>query len=659
MTQFHGDGTGASFSPVAIEVYSNAYLDISFNTLARLTCGSASGGLGIHSASANAKLHHNIVQSTGCSKDVYIDLDYGGQKLAPWSNLLLSIANYNGNLVDQGNVLNFNPGFVDPNNGNFRLANDSPAVNAGMTLLDTVQMGFFGPGYDLDQQLRPTGLHYDIGAYESAVNDGAPQVLTVTSTSDDAEDTRSLRHAINTANAQVGTAQEIRFNIPGGCPKVILLDDELPDITDSLYVNGYSQPGSVQNDLDVGSDASVCILIAPAVGGVSHALQVPTGQPAATRLVVSGIGFGSSLAEFTATAIALRAGSGHRIEGNVFGGLLPNSVSTLGNLQRGVLIRGTAADVTVGGEENFARNYFASMLNNALVITDSTTSGHVIRNNYFGLTPNGLNAQANTAQAISATGGSDVSIIDNVIDASAVGIYVSGASTTAFTIQGNKIGVNAIGIGIADDANDVGIEFGGGTGQHVVGYPANGNITVGTFSNDIRNNNTAGVLLGPSAGNYISVRGNRLEANGRSGSGLGIDLGALGALANDAGDADDGPNTQQNHPVIKSSTATGATRQIKAQLATNANEAIRIDFYRSPSCPKGATGANATTYVGSIDVNSGAGGVLANLVAQVAPSGAPAYVTATATTSVGDTSELAPCFAEDTIFVDGVETEGF
>ena len=249
-----GDGPGPAFAPVGIEAYSNAYVDISFNTLARLTCLSAAGGLIIRSANPNTKLHHNIVQTTGCSKDVFIETDYGGRKLTPWSNLLLSIANYNGNLADQGNVLAFDPGFVDAFNGNFRLENDSPAVNAGMTLIDAVLMGFFGPGLDLDGQLRPTGLHYDIGAYESAVNDGAPAVITVTNTSDDADDVHSLRHAINTANAQVGTTQEIRFDIPGGCPQLILLGDEQPDVTDSLYINGYSQPGSTMNtDVSFGS----------------------------------------------------------------------------------------------------------------------------------------------------------------------------------------------------------------------------------------------------------------------------------------------------------------------------------------------------------------------------------------------------------------------
>jgi hypothetical protein len=484
-------------------------------------------------------------------------------------------------------------------------------------------------------------------------------VLKVTNTSDDVNDGGSLRHAINQANTQIGTAQRIVFDIPGGCPQLILLDAALPDITDPLVIDGYSQPGAQPNspDSDIGSDAVVCILIAPAAS-MTHALEVPAGQPDSTQLTVDGVGFGTSFFSFSGAAIELRSGSNHFVTGSVFGGVLPSTATALGSLVRGVLIRGTATGVTIGGQENRARNYFGGLVNNAIVITDTTTSGHVIENNYIGVTPNGLSAQANAADGISATGGTDVTIRNNTIAASVRGILLSGSSTKNFTIQGNRIGVNAAGVGVAAHANNVGIEIGGASAEHVIGFAPTQNLQTGTFSNDIRNNNTAGINLNAFAGSYISIRGNRLEANGRDGTGLGIDLGSLGALANDSGDGDSGPNTLQNHPVIKLSSPNGVTRQVTAALSTSASQSLRIDFYRSPQCPNGATGANATTFVGSVDVNSGASGVVKSFAAQVASSGAPAYLTATATTSAGNTSELAPCFAEDTIFADGAEPPG-
>jgi len=663
MTPVYFIGSTIDFAPVGIDIGNNEDPpQISFNTFANINCEGTPGGVMVHAGGPNLALHHNIFQTTGCSDDIFIDPTYSGQAVTPISNLFSNIGgSYSGNIADNGNVNNFNPLFVNSATGDYRLQNGSPAVNAGQTLIGMAQRALAASYYDLDGGFRPVGTHFDIGAFESQVNDGAPPVLTVTNVSDDIDDSGSLRHAIKMANMQIGTAQRIAFNIPGACPHVILLDSPLPDITDPLVIDGYSQPGAQPNSPEseigkVGSDAVICILLAPAAS-MSHALEVPGGEPDTTQLTVDGLGFGSSFFSFSGAAIELLAGSSHFVTGSAFGGALPTTGAALGSLQRGVLLRGTAHNATIGGPENRARNYFGDMLNNAIVITDSTTSGHVIQNNYIGVTPNGLSAQANAADGISATGGTDVTIDDNTIAASNRGILISGASTKYFTVTRNRIGVNAAGVGVAAQANDVGIEIGGSTGEHVIGYGVNQNLATGTFSNDIRNNNTAGISVNPFAGNYVSIRGNRIEANGRDGTGLGIDLGGLGQLDNDGGDADTGPNRSQNYPRIKGSAPNGATRQVKGVLNSNANEVFRIDFFRSPTCPKGATGANATTFVGSIDVNAGAIGI-ANFTAQVAPAGAPAYLTATATSSVNNTSELAPCFAEDTIFADGLQPPG-
>jgi len=664
MTPIFFDDATIDYAPVGINIGNNEDIpQITFNTFANLECLATPGAVMVHAGGPNLALHHNIFQSTGCTDDIYIDPTYNGQPVKPISNLFLGIGgSYTGNLADNGNVINFNPLFVNSATGNFRLQNASPAVNAGQSLIGMAQRALAASYYDLDFQFRPIGTHFDIGAYESLVNDGAPAVLTVTNTSDDIDDNGSLRHAINQANTQIGTPQRIVFNLPGACPQVILLDSALPDITDSLVIDGYSQPGAQPNSPEseigsVGSDAVVCIVLAPAATGISHALEVATGQPDSTQLSVDGLGFGAGFFNFTGAAIELRAGSGHQVTGSVFGGTMPSTGETLGNLSRAVLIRGTAKDVTVGGQENRARNYMGGMINNAIVITDSTTSGHVIENNYIGVTPNGLSAQANSADGISATGGTDVTIYDNTIAASARGILLSGSQTKNFTVQGNRIGVNAAGVGVAAHANDVGIEIGGSSGQHIIGYGPNQNIQLGTFSNDIRNNNTAGINVNDFAGAFNSMRGNRIEANGRDGTGLGIDLGDLGMLPNDAGDADAGPNNYQNHPLIRGTAPNGASRTIKAVLNTKPNEAVLVDFYRSPTCPGGERGANATTYVGSVGFNSGATGVI-TFTAQISASGPSGYLTSIATTSVGHTSELAPCVAEDTIFTDGLQPPG-
>ncbi len=126
-----------------------------------------------------------------------------------------------------------------------------------------------------------------------------------------------------------------------------------------------------------------------------------------------------------------------------------------------------------------------------------------------------------------------------------------------------------------------------------------------------------------------------------SGSGLGIDLGALGQLSNDSGDNDAGPNRGQNWPVIGDSLANAnGTRQITVALNSTVTTSYRIDVYRSPDCPGGNRGGNLTTRIGTYLATTSALG-LGIVDATVSGSGAPGFLTATATNAAnGDTSEI-------------------
>src|SRR5262249_25643366 len=162
-----------------------------------------------------------------------------------------------------GNVFTSDPKFVDAFNGNFRLQNSSPAVNKGATSVGMINSGFAPSWFDLDGKQRPIGQHFDIGAYESNLYDGAAPVFTVNSTNDTDDGVCnaahcSLREAINLANAQSGSEQHIAFNIPGSCPRAIFINKPLPDITGPVTIDGYTQPGSNVNDAEFGSGANIC-----------------------------------------------------------------------------------------------------------------------------------------------------------------------------------------------------------------------------------------------------------------------------------------------------------------------------------------------------------------------------------------------------------------
>ena len=63
----------------------------------------------------------------------------------------------------------------------------------------------------------------------------------------------SLRDSIVAANTNPGPDRVI-FSIPGAGPQVISVLSPLPQITDSLEIDGYTQPGAKPNSQAIGND---------------------------------------------------------------------------------------------------------------------------------------------------------------------------------------------------------------------------------------------------------------------------------------------------------------------------------------------------------------------------------------------------------------------
>src|SRR2546426_7048242 len=82
--------------------------------------------------------------------------------------------------------------------------------------------------------------------------------FTVTNTNDSGPG--SLRQAILDANATAG-ADLIAFNIPGSVVQTISPMSALPNVTDTVTIDGYTQPGSSVNTLNVGDNALLLVEI--------------------------------------------------------------------------------------------------------------------------------------------------------------------------------------------------------------------------------------------------------------------------------------------------------------------------------------------------------------------------------------------------------------
>lgn len=630
----------------------NNVLDVRFNTFAALTCLDAGyEAVNVYANGSGSVFHHNIIQSSGCDADIDVDDAVFHQ---PWrlvNNLYAVRTGFAPAAGSSNPLVGLAPNFVDAAAGNFRLLEtgfSSPAINAGSTTPESVAAGLTIPAQDLDGVGgRVVGSRADLGAYESSINDVTERIVSNANDSG----TGSLRWAIESANLGLGS-QLVKFNIPGNCPRVIALQSPLPDVTDSIEIDGYTQPGASANSQQAGSNAEICVVVLAQSGTLAHALRVPSGGSSNVSLAVKGIAFAGTTG-FNGNfglALNLRSGSNHLVQGNAFGGIGPGSLGSLGMLQNGLAIRGTAVNVLVGGPEPEQRNSFGGNELNAIALNDATSSMHTIQNNYIGLSASGVLPAPITLSGISASNSPGLRILDNVIAASGTGIFISGASAIGYVIARNRIGMSAVGIPTAAFSNGTGITINNGSGEHLIGSEAS-NAT----SNVIVGSDGAGVWLTASAGNNITVRGNQIFNNGLGGLGLGIDLGVLGPLVNDPGDVDAGPNRGQNAPVITNSTVNGGARDVTGVINGKLGDSYRMDFFRAPDCAAGNGGGNLYTHVGSMAFFAGVNGD-APFDLQVA-GGAPGWLSVIATNlSTGDTSEVSACFKEDpALFKDGFD----
>ena len=215
----------------------------------------------------------------------------------------------------------------------------------------------------------------------------------------------------------------------------------------------------------------------------------------------------------------------------------------------------------------------------------------------------------------------------NLIGGGSSGLYIHGLGNV---IEGNAIGTSfngALSLGSLADGVEL---FGDST---VFGGP-------GGMGNIVAHNGIGGVTVYD--GHQLSIRGNAIFDNG---SGLGIDLilsSGNPVEPNDSLDADDGPNGLQNYPVITATSKVGNQVRLQGRLPSQPLAAYALDFYASTGCNTWGYG-EGEFWLGSVPVTTNASG-LATFDVSYPLSGMPGYVfTATATDSLGNTSEFSPC----------------
>jgi len=423
----------------------------------------------------------------------------------------------------------------------------------------------------------------------------------------------TLRAALEEANAHPGT-ENIIFHLPGSGVHVMSITlGPLPTITDSINLDGTSQP----------SCAVPCIVLSGAAvsGPGINGLTLNSNSNTIKGFIITSWTGGRGIDVL---------GDSNTIQSNDIG-FWPGNPSLLPNAS-GILLFGQ--NNLVGGGTAVLRNVISGNSGQGIEIANGcciSISSNLIWNNYIGTTADGTGALGNHAAGITAFSHADnTSIINNVISGNLQsGIELVGATHT--WIRGNKIGTNAAGTGALGN-HAGGIQIKAGASTSTIGGPSAGQ------ANNISYNTGNGIRVIGGASLNNRVQHNSIYGN----SGLGIDLGTSGVTLNDSGDPDAGPNQLQNFPVLTG--ATSATHLITGRLNSMPAHGYTIEFFVSPagSCDPSNHG-EGKKFIGSTTLVTNALGNAVFSFTSPAGFSAGQVITATATDGWGSTSEFSVC----------------
>jgi uncharacterized protein YjbI with pentapeptide repeats len=470
----------------------------------------------------------------------------------------------------------------------------------------------------------------------------SPPSATIIVTNTNNSGLGSLRAAIDSANANDGVVDTIRFNITGdGPPYTIGVSSALPPITDPVIIDGTTQPGYAGTPI-------------VELSGIEEGpgLTITAGNSTVRGLIINSFSGSGILIQGCPEAPCGEAGTGgNRVQGNFIG---TNSSGTEpdANTFNGVHIIDSPNN-TIGGTTSAARNVISGNQGEGVRIDGAIATGNVIQGNYIGTSPSGLADMGNSASGVYIRRAPSNSVIGNLVSGNDgfAGVAIcgnptfcgggdigtAGSSAHNNVVLGNNIGLKADGSSPSLGNAGYGVSIDSAPDTRVGG-------TTAAFRNVITASGQHGVVVfGPGAVNN-QILGNSIHSN----TGLGIDLGADGVTPNDYGgefqppDLDMGPNEFQNFPDLFSALLSTNT-VVTGQLRSAAGELFRIEVFVAPTCHASGHG-EGRQFLGSFVVQADGFGV-ANFSQAFRATTLGHYITATATSSGGSasTSEFSAC----------------
>lgn len=453
---------------------------------------------------------------------------------------------------------------------------------------------------------------------------------------DDGAGNCTLRAAIEESNEEAGT-QTIGFNISGPADftnggqngYTIQPTSALPNLTDTVTIDGYTQPGSLANTAVAPNPLNGRLLIE--LDGSSAGGSGAFGDPSNVIALRFSNGSASSTArglivnEFTGSAFSVNAGADNvGIKGNYIGtdysGLVAESNNGVGvNILGPTYNSGGPSNGAIGGSNPADRNVISGNDSTSsdpnLVIgvqgisITSGSPGWIIKGNYIGIGANGTSDIGNELGGITIDYVNDLTIGGpNAGDANVFsgngdgGIQPDGCNN--IVIQGNFIGTDYSGT-VAVPNGHKGISALGTTNLLIGGVNnGEGNVIANAANGDpgIFLNNGTGIGGPLGYPQDVSILGNKILNN----QGLGIDLAFNGVTSNDPLDSDSGPNDYLNYPEYTNITESGGDTTVDYRLDVPAGD-YRIEFF-SNTAPDPSGFGEGETYLGFANITHPGGG---------------------------------------------------
>src|SRR5271166_5100701 len=325
--------------------------------------------------------------------------------------------------------------------------------------------------------------------------------FVVTSTADSGPGT--LRQAILDVDADSTPGDTIDFSIGSGGVQIISPLSALPDITNSVTINGTSQPGYPGHP--------IIVIFGAKAGLNANGLTISAGSSTVQGLDILG---------FFGNGIDLNSKGDDVIDSCIIGTDYQD-IADLGNAGNGVEISESLSN-TIGGTTPGAGNVISANSGDGVLITYS--GDNLVEGNYIGTDTTGTNHLPNAGNGVEIGGRDDNTIGDTTPGARNVisGNFGDGVQillSQANLVQGNYIGTNAAG---GTNASGTQAPVNSGDGVEISGSVANtiGGTTPGA-GNVISANVLAGLLIQGSFSSDNLVQGNYIGTNAAGTEALG------------------------------------------------------------------------------------------------------------------------------------------